>query len=155
MRALDASLPVSEVRTFEQVAERALAQPRFLTILLGVFAALALTLAAIGMYSVIAFLVSRRVQEIGVRMALGATRGGVIRMVLGEGIFLAIAGVIIGVVGAAWLTRFLAAQLYGVQRLDPITFAIVPLVLVIVAGLAAFLPARKAAGISPLQALRG
>jgi len=154
VRALDASLPISEVRTFDQVADHALAQPRFLTMLLGVFASLALTLAAIGMYSVIAFLVSRRVQEIGVRMALGATRTGVIRMVLGEGVTLAITGVVIGVIGAAWLTRFLTAQLYGVQRLDPITFAFVPIVLVIVAGLAAFLPARKAAAISPLQALR-
>ena len=154
VRALDASLPISEVRTFDQVADHALAQPRFLTVLLGVFAGLALTLAAIGMYSVIAFLVSRRVQEIGVRMALGATRTGVVRMVLREGVTLAITGVVIGVIGAAWLTRFLTAQLYGVQRLDPITFAIVPIVLVIVAGLAAFLPARKAAAISPLQALR-
>ncbi|MEX2283207.1 MAG: ABC transporter permease [Gemmatimonadota bacterium] len=155
VKALDASLPVSEVRTLDQVAERALAQPRFLTLLLGVFAGLALTLAAIGMYSVIAFLASRRVQEIGVRMALGATRGRVVQMVLGEGVALAVAGVALGLIASAWLTRFLAAQLYGVQRLDPVTFVIVPIILVTVAGLAAWLPARRAAATSPLQALRG
>ncbi len=155
VRALDSALPISEVRTLDQVAGRALAQPRFLTLLLGVFAGLALTLAAIGMYSVIAFLVSRRVQEIGIRMALGATRRVIVQMVLSEGVALAVAGVALGLLGAAWLTRFLTAQLYGVQRLDPLTFAVVPLILVCVAGLAAWLPARRAAAVSPLQALRG
>jgi predicted permease len=153
VRALDPSLPMSEVRTMEDVAANALAQPRFLTVLLGFFAVLALTLAAIGMYGVIAFIVARREHEIGIRMALGAERLTVIRMVLSEGVGLALAGVALGVASAVWLSRMLVRQLYGVQPLDPLTFALVPVVLVLVAMVAAWLPARRAAATSPMRAL--
>lgn len=155
VRAIDTSLPLSDLRTMEQVAANALAQPRFLTILLGFFAVLALTLAAIGMYGVIAFIASRREHEIGIRMALGAQQLTVLRLVLAEGVGLALAGVAIGVVSAAWLSRMLTTQLYGVQALDPVTFALVPIILVLVATIAAWLPARRAAATSPLEALRG
>jgi predicted permease len=154
VRALDPKLPVSEVRNMSAVAEHALAQPRFLTILLGVFALLALTLAAIGMYGVISFTAARRTHEIGIRMALGAARPAVIRLVLGEGMVMALAGVALGLIGAAALTRYVAGQLYGVTPLDPITFAVVPLILLAVAALAVWIPARRAAATSPLIALR-
>jgi predicted permease len=155
VRGLDPSLPISEVRTMAAVASAALAQPRFLAVLLAVFAGLALTLAAIGMYGVLSFTAARRTHEIGIRMALGAARGQVVRMMLSEGLAMALAGVALGLLGSVWLTRFVASQLYGVQRLDPITFALVPAVLLIVALAAVWLPARKAASTSPLVALRG
>ncbi len=107
------------------------------------------------MYSVIAFIAARREHEIGIRMALGAGRPLVVRMVLGEGVALALVGVAIGLAGAAWLTRFLGTQLYGVQRLDPLTFALVPCALVLVASVAAWLPARRAASVSPTRAIQG
>jgi predicted permease len=155
VKALDPNLPIGDVRTMDRVAAGALAQPRFLTIMLGLFAALALTLAGVGMYGVIAYIAARREHEIGIRMALGAGRALVVRMVLGEGVALALAGVALGLAGAAWLTRFLASQLYGVQRLDPVTFAVVPVALILVASLAAWLPARRAAAVDPNRALQG
>jgi putative ABC transport system permease protein len=154
VRTLNASLPISEVRTMEQVTAAALAQPRFLTVLLGVFGSLALLLAAIGLYGVISYMAARRTHEIGLRMALGAARGTVIRMVLSEGLLLATAGVACGVTASIWLTRFLAGQLYGVRPLDPLVFASVPLLLIVIASAAAFVPAVRAARTSPLVALR-
>ncbi|HSL69475.1 MAG TPA: ABC transporter permease [Longimicrobiales bacterium] len=154
VRALDPALPISEVRSFAEVAAHALAQPRFITLLLGVFAVLALVLAAIGMYGVIAYLSARRTGEIGIRMALGATQQRVVRMVLSEGIALALSGMVLGTIAALWLTRFLATQLYGVAPVDPLTFSAVPVILLTVAAFAAWLPARRAARTSPLSALR-
>jgi predicted permease len=154
VRALDPSLPVAEVRTMAEVTARALAQPRFVAFMLAAFAGLALALAALGLYGVITFLVSRRTQEIGIRMALGATQRAIVRQVLGEGVALAALGVTGGLIGAFWLTRFLSGQLYGVQRLDPLTFVVVPAVLLLVAVSATWLPARRAAAGSPLTALR-
>jgi ABC-type antimicrobial peptide transport system permease subunit len=155
VRALDPSLPISEIRTMSEVTARALAQPRFVALMLGAFALLASTLAAVGMYGVIAFLVARRSREIGIRMALGATQQAVLRQVLREGVALAGLGASVGVIGALWLTRFLTAQLYGVQRLDPLTFAVVPLLLLFVGLGATWLPARRAAAVSPLAAFQG
>jgi putative ABC transport system permease protein len=152
--ALDPALPVSDVRTMESVAAAALAQPRFLALLLGAFAALALTLAAVGTYGVIGYLAARRTHEIGVRMALGARGEAVLRMVLGEAVALGAAGVAAGVLGAALLTRLLASQLYAVRALDPLTFVAVPALLLGVALLAAWLPARRAAATQPGVALR-
>jgi ABC-type antimicrobial peptide transport system permease subunit len=139
----------------DAVASAALAQPRFLAVLLAVFAGLALTLAAIGMYGVLSFTASRRTHEIGIRMALGAARGEVVRMMLSEGLAMALAGVALGLLGSVWLTRFVAGQLYGVQPLDPLTFSLVPAILLVVALAAVWLPARRAASTSPLVALRG
>jgi predicted permease len=154
IRAMDATLPVSDVRTLDTVVSNALAEPRFTTTLIGFFAILALGLAALGLYGVVSFMASSRTQEMGIRMALGASSARVAGPVLGEGIGMAAAGTLAGVLGAMLLTRLLSAQLYGVAPLDAATFASVPVVLMLVAALASWLPARRAARVSPLIALR-
>jgi predicted permease len=146
--------PVSEVTTMREVISQTVARPRFFTLLLGAFAGLAIVLAALGVYGVIAYSVSRRRSEIGIRMALGARAHDVLSMVIAEGIAPALAGMVIGVAAAMLLARVLAAQLYGVGALDPLTFGAVALLLVVVALLAAFAPARRAARVQPMSVLR-
>jgi putative ABC transport system permease protein len=153
IRQLDATLPVADVRTLDDVATNALAQPRFTALLLTVFAALALLLAAIGLYGVISFIAARRTNEIGIRLALGARPGSLVRLVMREGIVLAAAGVGVGLMAAALATRLLEAQLFGVAPLDPLTFVAVPVLLLLVAAVAAYLPARRAAAVNPVVAL--
>lgn len=154
VRALAPSLPVAGMRTVDEIAAAALAEPRFTAVLLGVFAALALALAGIGLYGVTAYTTARRTNELGIRLALGARRRRLAGLVLREALAMAGTGSALGLLGALWLTRFLAGQLYGVGRLDPATFLAVPLVLLGVAALAAYLPARRAALVSPTIALR-
>ncbi len=154
IRALDPTLPVAEVRTMDAVAGNALAQQRFSAALLGLFATLAMVLAAIGLYGVISYAVARRTHELGIRVALGATRAAVVRLVLREGAAMVEAGVALGLLGAMALTRLLAGQLYVVAPVDPLTFTAVPAALALVALLATFLPARHAARVSPMEALR-
>lgn len=154
VRSLDPNLPLADVRTMEDITANALARPRFAAWLLGLFAGLALTLAAIGTYATISLLVSERAQEIGIRIALGAERGSILRWILGEGLMLALAGMAIGVFGALILSRALETLLYGVQALDMVTFTMVPIVLVIVAVIASLTPARRAAAMDPSSALR-
>jgi putative ABC transport system permease protein len=154
VRGLDPNLAVADVRTLERVADASLARPRFTTTLLGLFAALALTLATIGIYGVVSLLVARRRQEIGIRMALGAPRGSVLQMVLKRGMALAGIGLIIGLTGALWLTGALTSLLYGVTRFDPLTFALAPALLAGVALLACVVPAVRAARVNPVVALR-
>lgn len=154
VRSLDPKLPVAEVRTMEEVRAAALSQPRFVTQVLGFFAALALLLAGIGMYAVVAYTTSRRRNEIGVRMALGAEASTVLSMVLREGIFVAAIGAGFGVFAAFLLTRYLTAQLYEIAPVDPITFLIVPTMLLLIAAAAAWLPAKRASATTPLIALR-
>ena len=154
VRSIDPNLPLADVRTLDDITASALAAPRFAAWLLGLFAALALTLAAIGTYATISLLVSERAQEIGIRIALGAERSAILRWVLGEGLVLAAVGIGIGVIGALLLSRALETLLYGVQALDLVTFAMVPIVLVIVALLASLTPARRAASMDPATALR-
>ncbi len=154
IRELDPNLPVAEVRTLRDVANQALATPRLATWLLGAFATIAILLAAIGLYGVVALLVARRRQEIGVRMALGAQAGSILRMVIGRGFRLAGMGALIGVTGAFFLTRLLQGMLYGVTRLDPVTFVVVPAFFALVVVLACLIPARRAAALDPLIALR-
>jgi predicted permease len=155
VRSLDATVPVSDIRTLEQVVGISVANRRFSTILLGGFAALALVLAGIGIFGVISYGVSERRFEIGVRIALGAERSTVLASVLGDGIRMALVGVGLGVVGAAAVLRVLRSLLVGVPVVDVATFAAVALGLVVVAALASLIPARRATAISAMEALRG
>lgn len=152
--SLDASLPVANVRTMEQVFGRSVARPRFLMTLLLVFAAVALFLAAIGIYGVLSYAVAERTNEIGIRMALGADRSAVLRLVVGQAMTLAGTGVALGLVGSAALSRLLASLLFGVTATDPLTFALVPLLLALVALAASTVPAARAIRVDPMVALR-
>jgi predicted permease len=154
VRALDPNLPVADVQALERVAASALAGPRFAAVLLGLFAGLALTLAAIGTYATVALLVSERAQEIGIRLALGAERRVILQSVLGEGLVLAGVGAGIGLAGALAATRLISALLYGVSPLDPLTFVSVPLMLAFVVLVASLTPARRAASVDPVATLR-
>ncbi len=152
--AIDANLPVFEVRTMEERLFEAVAQPRFRTALLGVFAALALVMAVVGLYAVMAVSVAQRTHELGIRIALGAQRRDVITLVLGQGMKLVGTGIALGLLGAWALTRVLTTLLYEVKPTDPLTFLAVPVLLIVVASLACWLPARHAAKVDPLTALR-
>jgi len=146
--------PISHARTMEQVLSESVAQPRIFTSLMGVFAALAMGLAVVGIYGVVSYSVSQRTHEVGVRLALGAERVDVLRLVVGQGMLLTGIGLGIGLGGALALTRFLSSFLYGVRATDPITFAVVALALAGVALLATYLPARRAMKVDPMVALR-
>ena len=154
VRALDRNLPVTNVRTMEEVVDSSVAQPRFSMLVVGLFAALALVLAIVGIYGVMAYSVSRRAHEIGVRMALGARSGQVLKLVLKEGMALTLMGIGIGLLGAFAATRVLASLLFGVSTKDPFTFVAVSMLLAIVAFVACYIPARRAAKVDPLVALR-
>jgi putative ABC transport system permease protein len=154
VRALDRNLPVSDVQTMERITAAALAGPRFAAFLLGIFALLALTLAAVGTYATISLLVSERSHEIGIRMALGAEPRAIVSAVFREGLGLAGGGIALGIVGALLLSRLLETLLYGVTSLDPLTFAVVPAMLTTVALLASVMPARRAASLDPVTTLR-
>jgi putative ABC transport system permease protein len=154
VHSIDKNLPVTDVQSFPEVLGASLAQERFRTLLMTSFSAIALLLATIGIFGVISYSVSQRTREIGIRMALGAMKGDVLRMVIGQGLKLALAGVLIGVVGALALTRFLASLLYDVSPTDPLTFIVVALIRVGVALAACYIPARRAAKVDPTVALR-
>jgi len=154
IRELDATLPVANIRPMSEVVNTSLATPRLTGFLLGAFAAIALSLAAIGIYGVLSYLVSRRTHEIGIRLAVGADRMQVLTMVLKQGVTLAATGIVVGVVAALLLTRLMQSLLYQVRPTDPVTFIVVPAVLVVVALLASALPAFRATRVSPLIALR-
>jgi putative ABC transport system permease protein len=152
--ARERNAPISDVRVLEEVVEGATARPRFYVVLLGSFAAVALFLAAVGVYAVISFSVARRTNEIGIRMALGAEPGDVVRLVVGQGLLVGLVGALAGVLGALALTRLMSTMLYGVGSHDPATFACVLVLLATVALLASYIPARRATRIDPLRALR-
>jgi putative ABC transport system permease protein len=151
---LDPALAVAEVRTMEQVMADQTAPQRLSAVLLGAFALGALLLAAVGLYGMLAFGVARRTREIGVRLALGATDREVLRLVVRQGMTLTLVGLGVGMAGAFAATRLLRGLLYETEPLDPVTFASVPAVLAVVALLACYLPARRAAGVQPMAALR-
>ncbi|HEY4563463.1 MAG TPA: ABC transporter permease, partial [Thermoanaerobaculia bacterium] len=152
--AIDKDQPVSDVRTMESWLSESLARTRFGTLLLGAFAGLALTLAAAGLYGVMSYSVVQRQNEIGVRMALGARAKDVLRLVIRQGLTLALAGVALGLLGALALTRLLASLLYEVSATDPLTFAALALLLMAVSAIACYIPARRAARVDPLIAMR-
>jgi putative ABC transport system permease protein len=154
VRALDQDLPVANVRTVGELLNRTLSEAKFNLLLLGLFAVVALVLAAIGVYGVMSYAVTQRTREIGVRMALGAQPRSVLRLVIGQGMKLASAGVVIGVAVAWALTRLMATMLFETPATDPATFAAIALSLAAVALLACWIPARRAAKVDPIVALR-
>ena len=152
--AVDKDQPVYNVRTMDQVFAAAISQERFQSLMLGLFAALALLLACVGLYGVISYAVVQRTHEIGVRVALGAQPVDVLKLVIRQGMGLTLVGLLVGVAVGVAVTRVLSDMLYGVSARDPLTFAGMPLLLLLVAFLACYIPARRATRIDPLQALR-
>ena len=151
---MDRDQPVADVRSMEEVVELATAGSRFNTLLLVSFAAIAFALAAVGIYGVISYDVSRRTNEIGIRMALGAQPEDVSKLILGQGARLAVYGIVAGWIGAGVLTRWMGSMLYGVSPMDAWTFGAISILLAVVALAASFLPSRRAMGLSPVEALR-
>ena len=154
VHAVDPTMPIYNIQTMEQAVAESVAQPRFYTLLLTGFAGLALLLAALGIYGVVSYSVSQRTRELGIRIALGATQDRVVRLVIGQGMTLTLAGVVVGLVGAYWLVHLLATLLYGVAATDAATFCGVFVVLLGVAWLASYLPARRASRVDPVIAMR-
>ncbi len=152
--SFDRNLPISDVLTMDRVVADATAQPRFETLLLGIFAILALALAAVGIYGVMSYSVSRRTREIGIRISLGASRAKVLRMVVRQGMLQALTGIAAGLAGALLLSQLMAKMLYGVRPTDPATFTAVAAILGLAATVAACIPAHKATRIEPMAALR-
>jgi putative ABC transport system permease protein len=154
VRAADPTLPLADVATMDEVVAATLARPRAVSTLLAVFAVIALVLAGVGVYGVMAYSVSQRTQEIGVRMALGASSASVFRMMIVDALRLVAIGIVAGVFAAAWLSQFLTTMLFETKRFDVMTFAGTALVLGAVATLASYVPARRGMRIAPLEALR-
>ncbi len=151
---LDPALPLTNVRTMDEVIAQSVWQPRLYTILFGVFAAVALLLATVGLYGVMAYSVTVRTHEIGLRMALGAQTGAVLRLVAGQAIKLVLIGIASGLVAALLLTRLMAGLLFATSTSDPLTFAAIAVLLMLVALAACYLPARRATKVDPMVALR-
>jgi predicted permease len=154
VRAQDPALPIVKLRSMDQVFSDAAARPRFLAELLAIFAGLALALAAIGTYGILSYSVSERTKEIGIHMALGATRGSVLGMVLGQGMRLTVVGLVAGLVASFGLTRLLQAQLFNVKPTDPATLAAVTMFIAAIAFVACYLPAQRATRVDPMVTLR-
>jgi ABC-type antimicrobial peptide transport system permease subunit len=154
LRVASKGFPVAHIRTMDEVMGRSTARQSFNMLLLTIFGVVALVLAAIGIYGLMAYSVEQRTQEMGIRMALGADRGTIRKLVVWHGMRLALIGVALGIAAAFGLTRFLASFLYGVKSVDPMAFIAVPLILTAVALLAVWLPATRASKVDPMQALR-
>jgi predicted permease len=153
--AIDPDLPVSSVRTMNSHLGIALLPARLIGAVLGIFGLLGLILASVGIYGVMSYSVAQRTREIGIRMAVGAARSDVIRLVMRQGMAVVLIGTLIGLTGALGLAQLIRSQLYGENALDPLTFAAVPVVLMCVAMVAIFVPARRASVVDPVLALRG
>jgi ABC-type antimicrobial peptide transport system permease subunit len=154
LRNLDPDLPMYHVRTMLQRVDESLARRRFSMLLLGLFAAFALILATIGIYGVMAYLVNQGTREIGIRMALGASQRNVLSLVVRQGMALAVSGMLIGLAAAFFLARLIRSQLFGVESTDPATFAAISALLLLIALLASYIPAQRAARIDPMASLR-
>ncbi|HSH38579.1 MAG TPA: ABC transporter permease, partial [Chthoniobacterales bacterium] len=154
IRTLDPEQPVADVRTLEQVVAKSIARPRFNTLLLAIFAGVALVLASVGLYGVMNYSATQRTHEVGIRMALGATRADIMRLVVGNGMLLTMIGIGIGVVASIGLTRVMQSFLFGVGATDALTFIAVSTLLIVVALIANYIPARKATRVNPVIALR-
>jgi putative ABC transport system permease protein len=154
VQALDPSLPVSNIKTVGEMFDERISPKRLMTYVLAVFGLIALLLASVGIYGVMSYAVTQRTQEIGVRMALGAQAGDVLKLVIKNGMTMAIVGVAIGLAGAYALTRLLASLLFKVTPTDLVTFAGVTIALIVVALIACYIPARRATKVDPLVALR-
>jgi putative ABC transport system permease protein len=153
VHSMEPEAPV-EIRTLDDVVRGTIARPRAVLALVGIFAIVALLLAAVGVYGVMAYSVRERTQEIGVRMALGASAASVFQLVLGQALRLVVIGIAVGLVAAGALTRLLSRLLYGVEPFDPWTFALTALVLLVVAAVASYVPARRGMRMAPVDALR-
>ncbi|HWP42751.1 MAG TPA: FtsX-like permease family protein, partial [Blastocatellia bacterium] len=154
VRLLDPNLPVYGVRTMRERVAEVTSRTRFIALMLSLFAGLALTISAIGIYGIMAYAVSIRTKEIGIRLALGAQTGDVMRLVLRQGMGMTVAGLVIGLAASYAVTHVLGSQLYGVEATDPATFALVIILLTSVALAACYIPAKRAAGVDPMAALR-
>ena len=154
VRDLDAQLPVYEARPLDDLVRESIAERRFYALLLATFAGLALVLAAVGIYGVIGYSVQQRRRELGIRIALGATRERVVGMVMRQGMALTLIGAMVGLASAAALTRVLSGQLFGVSATDPLTFLAVPAILIMVALVACVVPAKRALAVDPASVIR-
>jgi putative ABC transport system permease protein len=154
IQEVDGNQPVGNIRTMEEVLSESVAQPRLYAVLLGCFAALALLLSVVGIYSMMAYSVTQRTQEIGIRMALGAAPRDILRLILGQALLLTLIGGVIGLFGAFAATRLVSSLLFGISAQDPLTFVQVSLILLVVALAASYIPARRATRVEPLRALR-
>jgi ABC-type antimicrobial peptide transport system permease subunit len=151
---LDRNIPLTAVQTMEERVADVTSRSRFIAVLLGLFAGLALLLAGIGIYGVLAYTVSARTREIGVRMALGAQSGDVLKLILAEGLKLSFIGVVVGLAAALALTRWMESLLFGVRPTDPVTFSLIAVVLLCVTLVACWIPSRRATKVDPLIALK-
>jgi putative ABC transport system permease protein len=154
VRQLNPDLPIARLRPMDDVVAHAFARQRFNTILLGAFGSIALVLASIGLYGVLSFVVAQRSHEIGIRLALGGRPRDVVRMVVGQGLWLAAAGLVVGLLATAASARVLSTLLFGVASTDPTTYIAVSALLLVVAFAAAYVPARRATRVDPLTAMR-
>jgi putative ABC transport system permease protein len=152
--AMDKDQPISDAATMEELLGSSVSKSRFSALLLAIFAGLALVLASVGIYGVMSYSVTQRSHEIGIRMALGAQRRDVVRMVVVQGMLLSLGGIAVGLVGSFALTRLLSGLLYGVSATDPATFAAIAAILVLVALAACFIPAYRASRVDPMVSLR-
>jgi putative ABC transport system permease protein len=154
VQQVDKDQPISNIMTMEQLLAESMAQRRFNMLLLAIFSAVALLLAAVGIFGVMNYSVTQRTHEIGIRMALGAQGSDVLKMVVGQGMALALIGVVVGVASSFILTRIMSNLLFGVSATDPLTFAGVSLLLTLIALLSCYIPARRATKVDPMIALR-
>jgi putative ABC transport system permease protein len=151
---IDKDQPVSNIRTMEEIQSDSIARQRFSMLLLAIFAGVALVLAAVGIYGVMSYSVAQRTHEIGIRMALGAQTSAVLKLAVGYGMKLVAIGVVAGLIAAFALTRVMSTLLFGVTATDPVTFTVISLLLIIVAAVASYIPARRATKVDPIIALR-